>query len=131
MTGVGTLTGEVGTLTGGAGTLTGGTETLTLDRAGVGLAGAIAWPEAYPAVNTQPPTSKIILLAPTRLATSSHRRRAVRVLTPVPLTSNARPRRSAVRRGVSGGLANCTQMRSQYISTPRGSMRPASATRDR
>jgi hypothetical protein len=54
--------GGAGTLTVGAGTLTVGSGTLPVGRPGVGLAGAIAWPEAYPALNTHAPMSSVLVL---------------------------------------------------------------------
>jgi X-X-X-Leu-X-X-Gly heptad repeat protein len=68
---VGTV-GGTGTLTVGTGTLTVGAGTLTVGRLGVGLAGAIAWPEPYPVLNTHAPMSNTLVLAPAPLAMISH-----------------------------------------------------------
>jgi X-X-X-Leu-X-X-Gly heptad repeat protein len=73
--GTGTLTVGTGTLTVGTGTLTVGTGTLTVGRLDSALAGAITWPEPYPALNTHAPMSNIPVLAPAPLVMISHRGR--------------------------------------------------------
>ena len=71
---VGTLTVGTGTPTvGGTGTLTVGTVTPAVGRPGTAPAAAIAWPEAYPALNTHAPASNNLGLAPARLTMTRHR----------------------------------------------------------
>jgi hypothetical protein len=92
---VGTV-GETGTLTVGTGTLMVGAGTLTVGRLGVGLAGAIAWPEPYPALNTHAPMISILVLAPAPLAMISHCGRVVWAFTPVVPTTEPRRQDHAV-----------------------------------
>ena len=68
---VGTVGGS-GTVSVGTGTLTVGTGTLRVGRLGSALAGAITWPEPYPALNTHAPMSNILMLVPVPLAMISH-----------------------------------------------------------
>ena len=70
--GSGTVSVGTGTLTVGTGTLTVGTGTLRVGRLGSALAGAITWPEPYPAPNTHPPISNVLMLAPAPLAMIGH-----------------------------------------------------------